>query len=67
MKYHSWTEVWLTDRWIPLDPFQSQVPMPPTRLKVLETEIEKDDPYSSMLHVLNGIKELEVEVVKIDR
>lgn len=39
--YHAWPEVWLGDRWVPVDPTFGQAPADATHLKLVEGELDK--------------------------
>ncbi len=40
--YHSWSESFIGDRWIPVDPTYNQLPADPTHLKLLEGHLPED-------------------------
>ena len=39
--YHAWPEVWLGDRWVPVDPTFGQFPADATHIKLVEGELDK--------------------------
>ena len=39
--YHAWPEVWLGDRWVPVDPTFGQFPADATHLGLIEGDLDK--------------------------
>ncbi|HCP46707.1 MAG TPA: hypothetical protein DIU15_11725 [Deltaproteobacteria bacterium] len=39
--YHAWPEVWLGDRWLPVDPTFGQFPADATHIKLVEGELDR--------------------------
>ncbi len=56
--YHAWPEVWLGDRWVPLDPTFGQFPADATHLKLVEGELDKQ------MELMGVIGRLRLEVVE---
>jgi transglutaminase-like putative cysteine protease len=56
--YHAWPEVWLGDRWVPVDPTFGQFPADATHLKLVEGELDKQ------MELMGVIGRLRLEVVE---
>jgi hypothetical protein len=64
MQFEMWTEAWLVDRWVPLDPATGQVAAP-DRLKfeILDGSFAGLNPYTAILPVFRELPGLEVKLV----
>jgi transglutaminase-like putative cysteine protease len=62
MQFDMWTEAWLVDRWVALDPATGQVAAP-DRLKILDSSCAGPNPYKAILPVFGELQGLEVKLV----
>ena len=49
--YHMWTEVWITDRWVPLDATLGKAGIGAGHLKLAESSLDGANAYSAFLPV----------------
>ena len=64
--YHMWNEVWVEDRWIPLDATLGDGVVGAERLKVASSNLRGASPYAAFLPVLPLLQQLELEVVSAE-
>ncbi|MFV1964729.1 MAG: transglutaminase family protein, partial [Pirellulaceae bacterium] len=64
--YHMWTEVWIGDRWIPLDATLGRGGIGAAHLKICHSSLEGTDALGAFLPVLNLMGKLELEIVTMD-
>lgn len=62
--YHMWTEVWITDRWIPLDATLGRGGIGAGHLKLAQSNLKGADAYSAFLPVFKVLGQLKLEVVE---
>ena len=62
--YHMWTEVWIADRWIPLDATLGQGGIGGAHLKVSHTNFSASNGFESFLPVLDLMGKLELSVLE---
>ncbi len=60
--YHMWTEAWLSDHWVPMDPCRGQLTSC-AYLKFIDTSLDDADGYQPVLTVLRALKLLKVSEV----
>jgi transglutaminase-like putative cysteine protease len=63
--YHMWNEVWIADRWVPMDATRPGG-MGVDHIKLVVTNLNDTDPMAAMLPVINVIGQLEIEVESVD-
>lgn len=61
--YHMWTEVWLNDRWVPLDATLGRGGIGAGHLKLAHSNLQGADAYSAFLPVFRVLGQLQLEVV----
>jgi transglutaminase-like putative cysteine protease len=64
--YHMWTEVWVRERWIPLDATLGMGGIGAAHLKVSHSNLQGVDPLSQFLPVFQLIGNLRLEVVSAE-
>lgn len=64
--YHMWTEVYVADRWIPLDATRSQGGVGAERLKMAHSNLKGASALSSFLPVLEVIGRLKIEILDVE-
>jgi hypothetical protein len=60
--YHMWTEVWIDDRWIPLDATLGRGGIGAAHLKIRHSSLEGTDALSAFLPVLDLMGKLQLQV-----
>jgi transglutaminase-like putative cysteine protease len=63
--YHMWNEVWIKDRWIPLDATLGRGGIGATHLKLRTSSLAGESPYSLVTPVVHLIDKLKIEVVEV--
>lgn len=61
--YHMWTEVWINDRWLPLDATLGEGGIGAAHLKVSDTNFSSSSGFESFLPVLDLMGKLQLSVV----
>jgi hypothetical protein len=61
--YHMWTEVWMEDRWVPLDATLGNGGIGAAHLKLAHSNLKGSDKYSAFLPVHAVLGKLKLEVV----
>lgn len=61
--YHMWTEVWIHDRWVPLDATLAKGGIGAAHLKLAHANLKGADAYSAFLPVFKVLGQLKLEVV----
>jgi len=61
--YHMWTEVWIEDRWIPLDATLGQGGIGAAHLKLADSSLAGRSEFNAFLPVSQVLWQLEVEVI----
>lgn len=61
--YHMWTEVWIDDRWVPLDATLGRGGIGAGHLKLAHSNLKGADAYSAFLPVFRVLGQLKLEVV----
>lgn len=64
--YHMWNEVWINDRWVPLDATLGQGGIGGGHLKLLTSNLEGFDAYGAFLPVFRVLGRLELEVLEVE-
>jgi transglutaminase-like putative cysteine protease len=64
--YHMWTEVWIEDRWLPLDATLGQGGIGAAHLAVSRSNLKGVDPLTQFLPVLQLIGNLKLEIVEVE-
>jgi transglutaminase-like putative cysteine protease len=64
--YHMWNEVWIQDRWVPLDATLGLGGIGAAHLKFSHSSLEGTNAYAEMLPVIQAIGRLEIDVVSVD-
>lgn len=62
--YHMWTEVYVNDRWIPLDATLGKAGIGAAHLKLADSNLNGANAYSSFLPVAKVIGKLKIEVLE---
>jgi transglutaminase-like putative cysteine protease len=62
--YHMWTEVWIKDRWIPLDATLGQGGIGAGHIKVAHSNLDGADALSAFLPVFKVLGQLKLEVLQ---
>ncbi len=65
--YHMWTEVWIRDRWVPLDATLGRAGVGGCHLKFRDSNLAHQTPYSMISPVIYLIGKLQIEVVAAER
>ena len=63
--YHMWTEVWISDRWIPLDATLGRGGVGATHLKLRSSNLSRESPYGLVSPVLYLMGKLKIQVEAI--
>jgi hypothetical protein len=61
--YHMWNEVWIGDRWLPLDATVAQGAVGADHIKLRHSSLHGESAYAVMLSLLQVVNRLELEVV----
>jgi transglutaminase-like putative cysteine protease len=61
--FHMWNEVWIQDRWIPLDATLARGGIGAGHLKLSDSNLEGVSPFSALAPVLQILGDVELEVV----
>lgn len=64
--FHAWNEIWVRDRWIPLDATLGRGFVPPDHVKLADTNLEGGNAFTAVLPVVRAMGQLELEVVSVD-
>jgi transglutaminase-like putative cysteine protease len=64
--YHMWNEVWIGDRWLPLDATIGRGYVAADRLKLVDTNLDGANAYSAMLPVVQVFGRLELEIKEVE-
>ncbi len=63
--YHMWTEVWIKDRWVPLDATLGRGGVGATHLKLRSSNLAGESPYSLITPVIYLVDKLKIQVEAI--
>lgn len=61
--YHMWTEVWIRDRWVPLDATVGQGQVGPDHLKLGDSNLAGESALADLLGIVQVFGRLELELV----
>jgi transglutaminase/protease-like cytokinesis protein 3 len=61
--YHMWTEVWIKDRWIPLDATLGLGGIGGAHLKFAHSSMQGTGAYADLLPVVQALRRLNLEIV----
>ncbi len=64
--FHMWNEVYITDRWIPMDGTLGAEGIGGDHLKLTDTDLKRSNAYSAMLPVVQVFGNLELEVLQVE-
>jgi len=64
--FHMWNEVWIRDRWIPLDATLARGGIGAGHLKLSDSSLEGVSPFSALAPVLQILGDVELEVVRYE-
>jgi hypothetical protein len=64
--YHMWTEVWLADRWVPLDATLGRGSIGGGHLKLFDSNLDGVGALGAFLPVMNVLGQLELEIVEAE-
>lgn len=64
--FHAWNEVWVKDRWIPLDATLGRGFVPPDHIKLADTNLDGGNAFAAVLPVVRAMGQLELEVVTVE-
>lgn len=65
--FHMWNEVWIDNRWVPLDAISARGGTGVDRIKLLVSNLNDVDAMAAMLPIVNVIGQLELEVESVER
>jgi transglutaminase/protease-like cytokinesis protein 3 len=64
--YHMWNEVWIADRWVPLDATLGLSGIGGDHIKLADSNLAGASAYSAMLPVIQVFGRLDLEVVQAE-
>ncbi len=64
--YHMWNEVWIGDRWVPLDATLGRGGIGADHIKLADSSLKSSTAYSAMLPVIQVFGRLELEVLEVE-
>ncbi|WP_425618356.1 transglutaminase family protein [Anatilimnocola sp. NA78] len=64
--YHMWNEVWVGDRWVPLDATVAQGTVGADHIKLRHASLQGESAYAVMLPLLQVVGRLELEVARVE-
>jgi len=64
--YHMWTEVWIRDRWVPLDATLARGGIGAGHLKLAQSNFHGASAHSMLLPVIQVLGRLELEIVEVE-
>jgi transglutaminase-like putative cysteine protease len=64
--YHMWNEVWIGDRWVPLDGTLGQGGIGAAHLKLAHSDLRGASAYSAFLPVFRVLGQLKLEVTSVE-
>jgi hypothetical protein len=64
--YHMWNEVWINDRWIPLDPTLGLGGIGADHIKLGDSNLSGGSPLADLLNVIQVFGRLELEVLEVE-
>ncbi len=64
--YHMWNEVWIGDRWIPLDATLRMGGIGAAHLKISHTNLHDVSPYAAFLPVYQLLGSLKIEILEME-
>lgn len=62
--FHMWTEVWVNDRWVPIDATLAQGGIGAAHLKLADSNLASGNDLDIVLAVVPVIRQLEIEIVE---
>ena len=65
--YHMWDEVWIDNRWVPLDATLGRGGIGAAHVKLRHTNLHGVGPYAAFLPVYQVLGRLEMEILEVDR
>jgi hypothetical protein len=63
--YHMWSEVWIKDRWIPMDATLGRGGIGAAHLKFSHSSLEGSSAFADMLPVIQAVGRLELEIIDV--
>jgi hypothetical protein len=66
LAYHMWTEVWIADRWIPLDATLGRGGIGAAHLKFSHSSLQGGSAFAEMLPVMQAIGRLKLRVLAVE-
>jgi transglutaminase-like putative cysteine protease len=64
--YHMWNELWIDDRWVPMDATLGQGGIGAAHLKLTDSNLAGAGAYSSFLPVAQVIGQLKIEILEVE-
>lgn len=64
--YHMWNELWLTDRWVPMDATLGRGGIGAAHLKLADSNLAGAQAYSCFLPVAQVIGQLKIEILEVE-
>ena len=61
-----WNEVWIEDRWVPLDATQGHGGIDAAHLKLRDTNLHGFSPYAAFLPLYQVLGQLKIDVVEVE-
>ena len=65
--YHMWSEVWIEDRWIPMDATLGQGGIGAAHLKFSHSSLEGSSAFVDMLPVIQAVGRMKLEILAVER
>lgn len=64
--FHMWNEVWIADRWIPLDATLGEGGIGEAHLKLADSSLAGEAAYSCFLPVSQVIGQIKIEILEVE-
>ncbi len=64
--YHMWNELWIEDRWVPMDATLGRGGIGAAHLKLTDSNLSGAAAYSSFLPVAQVIGQLKIEILEVE-
>ena len=61
-----WTEVWIEDRWIPIDATLGRGGIAADHLKLSDSNLKGASAYTSLLPIANVVGRLKIDIVRAE-
>ena len=64
--FHMWTEVWMKDRWIPLDATLGKGGIGAAHLKLAHSSLADGEEHLVLLPIVNVVRQVEIEILDVN-